>query len=491
MLVADVLADPAKDDVTIYELPGLNEPESVVLPVVHGYWNQRPQYYYNVPRFEEFGIPFYVVLTKDEKTDYDRIYEKIRRKYAQFSSADELHAPIPAPAEDSSDDVMEEVVLTRQDVNQNLVTIRVQPYQKPTFLFQRSAEVEMPTTVEKPNNLYDLRDYLRPPVRRMQSLAPSAMESVHQGTTPPESDHGDTSNEHSTEDTVYLTNHRTYMNQSDPQDAIDSTLTDEEFQGDLRFSDSDLVDETNFVERATPPMLDSDEDNIPPSQIGRAGAPSPATQDVLPTYDSLYPDPPSQDEATSTDAHDVKFGDGLICEWSDPAYQHVFNNYKYHTFWETHETWIDPNPPPEEPEKKNIDLDDCLNEFGREEELGQEDLWYCPRCKEHRQARKTLQLWRVPDIFAVHLKRFSANRGFRDKLDNMIDFPLTGLDLTDRVGDKTWIEEERGGERLVYDLFAVDNHYGGLSGGHYTAYAQNYIDGKWYYFDGNLLLYEG
>ena len=120
--------------------------------------------------------------------------------------------------------------------------------------------------------------------------------------------------------------------------------------------------------------------------------------------------------------------------------------------------------------------------------MGEDDLWYCPRCKEHRQARKTLQLWRVPDIFAVHLKRFSSNRSFRDKLDNLVEFPLQDFDLTDRVGDKTWIQQERGGEKLVYDLFAVDNHYGGLGGGHYTAYAQNYVDEKWYYYDGMTLL---
>jgi ubiquitin carboxyl-terminal hydrolase 4/11/15 len=90
----------------------------------------------------------------------------------------------------------------------------------------------------------------------------------------------------------------------------------------------------------------------------------------------------------------------------------------------------------------------------------------------------------VPDIFAVHLKRFSSTRSFRDKLDNLVEFPLRDFDLTDRVGDKTWIQQERGGEELVYDLFAVDNHYGGLGGGHYTAYAQNFADGEWYYYDG-------
>ena len=38
-------------------------------------------------------------------------------------------------------------------------------------------------------------------------------------------------------------------------------------------------------------------------------------------------------------------------------------------------------------------------------------------------------------------------------------------------------------EPLVYDLFAVDEHIGGLGGGHYYAYAQNHLDGKWYHFE--------
>lgn len=35
----------------------------------------------------------------------------------------------------------------------------------------------------------------------------------------------------------------------------------------------------------------------------------------------------------------------------------------------------------------------------------------------------------------------------------------------------------------LYDLYAVSNHYGGLGGGHYTAYCQMPDDNKWYSFD--------
>jgi len=38
-------------------------------------------------------------------------------------------------------------------------------------------------------------------------------------------------------------------------------------------------------------------------------------------------------------------------------------------------------------------------------------------------------------------------------------------------------------EPMVYDLFGVDEHIGGLGGGHYRAYALNHITGQWYHFD--------
>ena len=36
---------------------------------------------------------------------------------------------------------------------------------------------------------------------------------------------------------------------------------------------------------------------------------------------------------------------------------------------------------------------------------------------------------------------------------------------------------------LLYDLYAVDEHRGGLGGGHYRAYAFNDVTRQWYQFD--------
>ena len=35
---------------------------------------------------------------------------------------------------------------------------------------------------------------------------------------------------------------------------------------------------------------------------------------------------------------------------------------------------------------------------------------YCPDCKEHVQASKKFDLWKVPEILVIHLKRFNYDR---------------------------------------------------------------------------------
>ncbi|KAI9351152.1 hypothetical protein DFJ73DRAFT_659366 [Zopfochytrium polystomum] len=148
--------------------------------------------------------------------------------------------------------------------------------------------------------------------------------------------------------------------------------------------------------------------------------------------------------------------------------------------------------------RTNITLRDCLNEFMREEEMGDEDTWYCPQCKDHKKIKKKLDVWRVPEILVFHLKRFSnSGRGFRsisaNKIDALVEFPVTGLDLTDvalgkdfaksyvKLGSTEGVEADNG--ELIYDLFGVSNHFGGLGGGHYTAYAKNPLSSEWYNFD--------
>uniref|UniRef100_A0A7N0U984 Ubiquitin carboxyl-terminal hydrolase n=1 Tax=Kalanchoe fedtschenkoi TaxID=63787 RepID=A0A7N0U984_KALFE len=124
-----------------------------------------------------------------------------------------------------------------------------------------------------------------------------------------------------------------------------------------------------------------------------------------------------------------------------------------------------------------ISLSSCLEAFLKEEPLGPDDMWYCPGCKEHRQATKKLDLWRLPEILVFHLKRFSYNRYMKNKLDAFVNFPIHNLDLSKYIGD---VSNQNSN---VYELYAISNHYGGLGGGHYTAMVKLIEENKWYHFD--------
>jgi ubiquitin carboxyl-terminal hydrolase 4/11/15 len=186
----------------------------------------------------------------------------------------------------------------------------------------------------------------------------------------------------------------------------------------------------------------------------------------------------------------VGLGEGIVVEWSEAALDFVFGgtcreslqgSKTYKDLPTLEDPVLDAKKKQRQLRKKNgITLDDCLDEFENEEILSEQDTWYCPRCKEHRRASKKFDLWKTPDILVVHLKRFSSSGWRRDKLDILVDFPVEGLDLTRRVIDKESGKEE------VYDLIAVDDHWGGLGGGHYTAFARNFNDGEWYEYNGEL-----
>ena len=63
------------------------------------------------------------------------------------------------------------------------------------------------------------------------------------------------------------------------------------------------------------------------------------------------------------------------------------------------------------------------------------------------QAHKKLDLWDLPEILVIHLKRFSYSHRFRDKIDALVEFPLEGLDLSNAM-----LKEQVGAAFLVHLL---------------------------------------
>ena len=80
-------------------------------------------------------------------------------------------------------------------------------------------------------------------------------------------------------------------------------------------------------------------------------------------------------------------------------------------------------------------LQQCVSLFMEPEVLSEDEAWYCPQCKAHRQATKQLSVWRLPKYLIVQLKRFSyRNFLWCDKVDKMVDFP-TRSGLLDKETD--------------------------------------------------------
>ena len=192
----------------------------------------------------------------------------------------------------------------------------------------------------------------------------------------------------------------------------------------------------------------------------------------------------------------IRTGDYIVVDWDPSAAEYFFSSTA--SRWEEADEVVDPALAARKSlgkQKQTITLDQCLTEFTKEERLGEEDMWYCSACKDFKQATKKVEIWKAPDVLVFALKRFSSGRYTRDKIDDFVDFPLEGFDMEpfvegDKVERRLAAEMGEGNapaisepDSLLYDLYAVSNHFGGLGGGHYTAYAKNPDTNKWYDFD--------
>lgn len=111
-----------------------------------------------------------------------------------------------------------------------------------------------------------------------------------------------------------------------------------------------------------------------------------------------------------------------------------------------------------------------------------------------------MTIYKAPQILILHLKRFKNKGTWRkEKNETNVKFPLV-LNMSQYVIDtrpmSSYIEQMKKQDKFIqpsyavqfdfnakpeYELYAISNHYGGLGGGHYTAYGKN--RGKWFEFN--------
>ena len=128
------------------------------------------------------------------------------------------------------------------------------------------------------------------------------------------------------------------------------------------------------------------------------------------------------------------------------------------------------------PNSDNLTLECCLEEFLKEETLDSDDLWVCPACKEHKPTGKKIDIWMLPPLLIIHLKRFRFVAGSGKKVKTKVQFPVSNLDLRRFVVGPVK-------DTPVYNLFAKIDHSGSLSFGHYSAVVKHYKTQQWYRFN--------
>ena len=125
---------------------------------------------------------------------------------------------------------------------------------------------------------------------------------------------------------------------------------------------------------------------------------------------------------------------------------------------------------------EKISINKCFEEFTKVQTLDENNLYKCPKCKENIAARNKIELYKIPKILIIQLKRFENGQ----KIKTFIDFPIKNLDISSFISNSS---QHISTPTIKYDLFAVSNHYGELEYGHYNATCLNYTNKHWYNFN--------
>ncbi|KAL2820870.1 hypothetical protein BDW59DRAFT_112294 [Aspergillus cavernicola] len=410
------------------DVPKFDSPKAdrMIISIFNRNERQRPANYRSQRQF--FGVPSYVIINREEATDYDAILRKLLAEVATMTTRDLLNEEVPDEQQETAAEDSDTVIMNEDDAESD------------DKIKTKSVDGEEGMVDVSMRDASDQTDVAPQDSTSTGSSIPARFHSLF-------------------EIKIAKTNEAVPLGFSSVDDNKDYPKMSSRIKPKAKLSKKEVQGSDDESNEEKGDASDGDLDIFSPE---RPTTPKPQPQRPL-----ICP------------------GEAIVLDWNEDAYEALFSgDHRDPDGVRGAATWthIDRLPDPElanrrmvrnKRKKRGVTLYECLDEFNKEEILSENDAWYCPRCKEHRRASKKFELWKTPDILVMHLKRFSASRGFRDKLDIMVDFPTEGLDLTGRVGAPD------DGKGLIYDLFAVDNHYGGLGGGHYTAYAKNFFTDQW------------
>ena len=141
---------------------------------------------------------------------------------------------------------------------------------------------------------------------------------------------------------------------------------------------------------------------------------------------------------------------------------------------------------PDNEEKKdndNINIYDCLEKFREEEILEKENKYFCEDCQSQQNAKKKIQIYKLPLYLIIQLKRFKYSNGimaklfYNTKIETLVEIPDI-LDLKEFVvgPDKN---------NSIYELYGNILHEQNDINNHYMAACKN--GERWVLYDDDKL----
>lgn len=454
------------------EIPSFESPKAdqMLMPVFHRVSRPKSANRYNQKPI--FGAPSYTIITREEAQDYDKILSKVLLEVNRMTTRDILNEggltrKSAATAEDSDAVIMNDD--DARSADSKVKTESVEGDEGLVDVSMRDAPDDVDGDADGRSGSIPpgLRNLFEMKVVKSNEAVPTGWSSIDENKNYPSI-------------SARLRQKQKQAAENKKNKSKKSKLSND------KASPASSDDELQDAPEQTKGGDDSDDDKRQGTRGSRSNSDS----------DQSFGDRTQSDKTHAMpEVPLVRPGEGILLDWNEESHDALFTgSAKDNDSLRGAPTWIavERIPDPElsqrralrmNRKKKGVSLYECLDEFNKEEVLSENDAWFCPRCRKHRRASKKFELWSTPDILVMHFKRFSASRGFRDKVDALVDFPVEGLDMTGRV------EAPEEGKSLIYDLFAVDNHYGGLGGGHYTAFAKNFISGEWHEYNGTFVVF--
>jgi len=126
---------------------------------------------------------------------------------------------------------------------------------------------------------------------------------------------------------------------------------------------------------------------------------------------------------------------------------------------------------------QTVTIEECMNEYCKQETLDDQNLWLCEGCNKKVKAIKKLDLWTAPPVLVIQLKRFGMTRISKDS--RLVRYPTEKLDIS-RMISPVQLDSSK---CFTYRLQCAVNHVGNLHGGHYYAYCLDEDTNKWFEFN--------